>query len=75
MPFVPLVGLSLPVQIETGEKENRMAFGEDLLFTHGGLSGPAVLQISSDWTECAPIRLNLAPEVEVTGWPGGYNFQ
>ena len=64
-PFVPLAGLSLPVQIETGEKKERMAFLEDLLFTHRGLSGPAVLQISSYWNAGTPIRLNLAPEVDV----------
>ena len=63
-PFVPLAGLSLPVQVETGEKKARMAFLEDLLFTHRGLSGPAVLQISSYWEEGTPIRLNLAPEVD-----------
>jgi predicted Rossmann fold flavoprotein len=64
-PFVSLAGLSLPVQIETGDKKQRIAFLEDLLFTHRGLSGPAVLQISSYWTAGTPIRLNLAPEVDM----------
>jgi predicted Rossmann fold flavoprotein len=64
-PYIPLAGLSLPVVIETGAKKTRMAFTEDLLFTHRGLSGPAVLQISSYWTEGTPIRLNLAPEVNL----------
>ena len=64
-PYIPLAGLSLPVQIETGTKKTRMAFLEDLLFTHRGVSGPAVLQISSYWQEGAPIRLNLAPEVDL----------
>jgi predicted Rossmann fold flavoprotein len=64
-PFGPLAGLSLPVQIETGEKKQRMAFMEDLLFTHRGLSGPAVLQISSYWTAGTPVRLNLAPDVDL----------
>ena len=64
-PFVSLAGLSLPVQVETGERKSRMAFAEDLLFTHRGLSGPAVLQISSYWTHGTPIRLNLAPEVDM----------
>jgi predicted Rossmann fold flavoprotein len=64
-PYIPLAGLSLPVQIETGTKKTRMAFTEDLLFTHRGLSGPAVLQISSYWTQGTPIRLNLAPEVDL----------
>jgi hypothetical protein len=61
-PYASLAGLSLPVQIETGAKKNRMAFLEDLLFTHRGLSGPAVLQISSYWRANTPIRINLSPE-------------
>jgi hypothetical protein len=64
-PFVPLAGVALQVDIETGEKKARMRFREDLLFTHRGLSGPAVLQISSYWTEGAPIRIDLLPEVDV----------
>ncbi|WP_332825457.1 NAD(P)/FAD-dependent oxidoreductase [Ramlibacter sp.] len=58
-PFAQLAGLALPVRIETGEKKERMAFDEDLLFTHRGLSGPAVLQISSYWHEGAPLRIDL----------------
>jgi predicted Rossmann fold flavoprotein len=65
-PYTQLAGLALPVGIETGEKKARMHFDEDLLFTHRGLSGPAVLQISSYWQEGTPIRLNLAPEVDLT---------
>ena len=61
-PYAGLAGLALPVHIETGEKKGRMAFMEDLLFTHRGLSGPAVLQISSYWRDGTPIRLNLAPD-------------
>jgi hypothetical protein len=64
-PYVPLAGLSLPVAMETGAKKHRASFTEDLLFTHRGLSGPAVLQISSYWREGTPIRLNLAPEVDL----------
>jgi predicted Rossmann fold flavoprotein len=63
--YAHLAGLSLPVTIETGEKKNRTVFHEDLLFTHRGLSGPAVLQISSYWREGQPIRINLAPEVDL----------
>ena len=64
-PYAGLAGLSLPVHIETGEKKSRMSFLEDLLFTHRGLSGPAVLQISSYWREGSAIRLNLAADVEL----------
>ena len=60
-PYAQLAGLSLPVRIETGAKKTRMAFDEDLLFTHRGLSGPAVLQISSYWQPGTPLQLDLAP--------------
>jgi predicted Rossmann fold flavoprotein len=64
-PFAQLSGLSLPVGIATGGKKNSMAFREDLLLTHRGLSGPGVLQISSYWQAGTPIRINLAPDVDV----------
>jgi hypothetical protein len=60
-PFAQLAGLALPVEIAVGEKKERVAFHEDLLFTHRGLSGPAVLQISSYWREGQPLRIDLAP--------------
>ncbi len=60
-PYAQLAGLSLPVRIETGAKKTQTAFDEDLLFTHRGLSGPAVLQISSYWQPGTPVRLDLAP--------------
>ena len=66
-PYVSLAGLSLPVSIETGAKKTRMSFDEDLLFTHRGLSGPAVLQISSYWREGQPLHLNLAPQEDMEG--------
>ena len=64
-PFSQLSGLSLPVQIATGSKKTSTAFLEDLLFTHRGLSGPGVLQISSYWQPGTPIRLNLLPSADV----------
>ena len=64
-PYAGLAGLALPVVIETGTKKDKVAFHEDLLFTHRGLSGPAVLQISSYWKPGTPIRINLAPEVDL----------
>lgn len=64
-PYAQLAGLSLPVSIETGSKKEKVSFLEDLLFTHRGLSGPAVLQISSYWQTGTPIRLNLAPQTDV----------
>jgi predicted Rossmann fold flavoprotein len=64
-PYAQLAGLALPVEISTGSKKERMAFMEDLLFTHRGLSGPAVLQISSYWKHGTPLSINLAPEVDL----------
>ncbi len=64
-PYAQLSGLSLPVRIETGAKKNLQGFDEDLLFTHRGLSGPAVLQISSYWQAGSEIRVNLAPDTDV----------
>lgn len=64
-PFVPLSGVALEVEIETGTKKSRQQFREDLLFTHRGLSGPAVLQISSFWQPGTALTLNLVPERDV----------
>lgn len=64
-PFVPLAGIALEVEIETGEKKARGFFKEDLLFTHRGLSGPAVLQISSFWQPGNDIVINLLPGVDL----------
>ena len=63
--YAQLSGLALPVEISTGTKKERMAFLEDLLFTHRGLSGPAVLQISSYWQPGTPLSINLAPGTDL----------
>ncbi|MBL0091947.1 MAG: NAD(P)/FAD-dependent oxidoreductase [Piscinibacter sp.] len=59
-PFVPLAGVSLEVAIETGAGKALGHFVEDLLFTHRGLSGPAVLQASNYWLPGAPLHIDLA---------------
>jgi predicted Rossmann fold flavoprotein len=64
-PFAALSGIALEVEIETGEKKERGHFREDLLFTHHGLSGPAVLQISSFWQAGAALCINLVPEADI----------
>ena len=73
LPFAQLAGLALPVQIETGvadatpkQRKKATVFAEDLLFTHKGLSGPAVLQISSFWREGQSLRINLAPNLNLS---------
>ncbi|HEX2603636.1 MAG TPA: NAD(P)/FAD-dependent oxidoreductase [Oxalicibacterium sp.] len=63
--FVPLAGVSLEVEVETGVKKSRGWFKEGLLFTHRGLSGPAILQISSYWQDGTPLTINLAPEIDI----------
>ena len=65
-PFAALAGLSLEAVVSTGRTQGRDAAGgrftEDLLFTHRGLSGPAILQISSYWRPGTPLTLDLAPQ-------------
>ncbi len=60
-PFAALAGVSLEARLRTGEGKARAEFVEDLLFTHRGLSGPGVLQISSYWQPGTPVRIDLAP--------------
>jgi predicted Rossmann fold flavoprotein len=64
-PYASLAGLALPVGITTGAGRARGDFVEDLLFTHRGLSGPAVLQISSYWQPGTPIHVDLAPGTDL----------
>lgn len=56
-----LTGVSVMARVSHG----RTSFDEALLFTHRGLSGPAILQISSYWREGDEIEINLAPEVDM----------
>jgi len=68
--FAPLAGIALEVEVSTGGKAKGKGksgghFREDLLFTHRGLSGPAILQISSYWQPGTPIVLDLLPEMDV----------
>jgi predicted Rossmann fold flavoprotein len=63
-PFVGLAGLSVPVNVACGDvRKGGGQFREDLLFTHRGLSGPAILQISSYWQPGQPLRIDLLPDV------------
>lgn len=63
--FVPLAGLSLEARVKAGSKPNQGDFLEDLLFTHRGLSGPAILQISSYWQPGEPVGVDLAPGADL----------
>ncbi|MEH8019868.1 NAD(P)/FAD-dependent oxidoreductase [Rheinheimera metallidurans] len=59
--FEEISGVSLPVTVEA----NGTLFPEDMLFTHRGLSGPAILQISSYWQPGDDITVNLSPETDI----------
>ena len=62
-PLAALAGVSVASVVQTG----RTAFDEALLFTHRGLSGPAILQISSYWSPGASIAIDMAPGTDVLG--------
>jgi len=47
---------------------DRNQFKENILFTHRGLSGPAILQISSYWKSGEPINIDLLPDLDVEGF-------
>ncbi|MGW8247330.1 MAG: NAD(P)/FAD-dependent oxidoreductase [Acidiferrobacterales bacterium] len=53
-----LAGISVRATVSSGTK----SFTGDILFTHRGLSGPAILQLSSYWREGSPVLINLLPD-------------
>jgi len=58
--FRELSGVSAPVRVNAG----KVSFEEAALFTHKGLSGPAILQISSYWRHGEEIRINFLPDAQ-----------
>jgi len=60
----PLAGVSLDATVSHG----KTAFQEALLFTHRGLSGPSILQISSYWREGNAVAIDLAPQADIAQW-------
>jgi predicted Rossmann fold flavoprotein len=74
--YCDLAGVSAEVVASCDGRESTPAFREKMLITHRGLSGPAILQISSYWNRptngmalerLGPLRIDLAPERNVTG--------
>ena len=61
--WAALSGIGLPVSVSN---EHGTQFKEDLLFTHRGLSGPAILQISSYWQGGEAIVINLLPQLALS---------
>ncbi|KXS31381.1 MAG: HI0933 family protein [Candidatus Gallionella acididurans] len=60
-PYADLTGVSLDTIVSFGKQ----SFRENLLVTHRGLSGPAILQISSYWQHGQPLHINLLPDCDM----------
>ena len=60
-PYADLTGVSLDVAVSFGKQ----SFRENMLLTHRGLSGPAILQISSYWQHGQPLHINLLPDSDM----------
>ncbi len=60
-PYADLTGVSLEVMVSCGKQ----SFRENMLVTHRGLSGPAILQISSYWQHGEPLHVNLLPDADM----------
>lgn len=60
--FESLSGIAIPVVVESEDGSN---FKENLLFTHRGLSGPVILQISSYWTPGQKVIIDLLPDLDL----------
>lgn len=60
-PYGNLTGVSLDVEVSFGKQ----SFRENMLVTHRGLSGPAILQISSYWQHGEPLHVNLLPDRDI----------
>ncbi len=58
--YPSLAGVSIDSTVSVGKH----SFRENILFTHRGLSGPAILQISNYWQKSTPISINLLPETD-----------
>lgn len=63
--FKALAGISLPVVVSLPVQKQAPYFKEAMLFTHRGLSGPAILQISSYWQPGEEVQINLIPEIDL----------
>ncbi|OGS98450.1 MAG: hypothetical protein A3F73_09380 [Gallionellales bacterium RIFCSPLOWO2_12_FULL_59_22] len=65
-PYADLTGVSLDVTVSFGKQ----SFRENMLVTHRGLSGPAILQISSYWQHGQPLHINLLPDCDMASLLG-----
>jgi predicted Rossmann fold flavoprotein len=60
-PYSELTGISFEAIVTTGKQ----SFRENVLITHRGLSGPAILQASSYWQHAAPVHINMLPDQDM----------
>jgi len=60
-PYADLTGVSLDVEVSFGKQ----SFRENMLVTHRGLSGPAILQISSYWQHGEALHIDLLPDIDI----------
>ncbi|MEP6899616.1 MAG: NAD(P)/FAD-dependent oxidoreductase [Rhodanobacter sp.] len=63
--YQDLAGVALPL---AEARVGRQAFRAGLLFTHRGISGPSILQISSYWEPGGDLRIDLAPDQDMGEW-------
>lgn len=61
--LTPLAGIAVDAEVACGKTQ----FSEAMLFTHRGISGPSILQISSFWREGDEIRIAMLPGTDVAG--------
>ncbi|MEM6760568.1 MAG: NAD(P)/FAD-dependent oxidoreductase [Pseudomonadota bacterium] len=59
--FAPISGVACPARVQA----DGPSFDEAVLFTHRGLSGPAILQASNYWSPGADIAIHLAPDTDI----------
>ena len=71
MAYSDLSGIGIPVKVTC----KKISFKEDLLFTHRGLSGPAILQISSYWKESEQLVIDLSEYIEFWNVFGKYRTE
>ena len=62
--FSELSGISVDAEVTAAD----ISFRENILFTHRGLSGPAILQASSYWREGDNVQINLLPDIDAATW-------
>lgn len=61
----PMAGVALPVGVSCDHNGKAISISDDMLFTHRGLSGPAILKLSSHWLPGMQIHIDLLPSVDI----------